>query len=398
MKNVLLLTNIYPNNDPKYEGTHVCHFFTKEWVKMGYCVRVAHFDSLFPKPYYWVGKLFMSRIQAKTGAVTYTKTPRKSIIYTVEGVPVMFVPILKVIPHRLFSKKRMQVAFDIVCRNLEHDNFKPDIITGHFTIPQLQMIAFFKKKWPYVKTCLVLHNAGENIPSIYKNYMELMSSVDIWGLRSKAFKEKFELFYHPKRDFVCYSGIPENYIKSTNKDFSNGVKKFAFVGSLYELKRVDDTIRALNMAFPDGGYTFTVAGAGAEMDRLKRLCVELNVQNNVTFLGQIKRDEAQEVMREADCFIMVSTRESYGLVYVEAMAKGCITIATRGQGGDGIINDGVNGFLCESSNPRALADLILSVSQMTSSELSGVSANAVVTASNLTNIKVAEQYINSIIS
>ena len=62
MKNILMLTNIYPNNDPEYGGTAVCHTFTMEWASMGYNVRVVHFDSLFPRPYYWVGKLFNERI------------------------------------------------------------------------------------------------------------------------------------------------------------------------------------------------------------------------------------------------------------------------------------------------------------------------------------------------
>lgn len=39
MRNILLVTNIYPNNDPQYGGTAVCHSFTTEWVKMGYTLK-----------------------------------------------------------------------------------------------------------------------------------------------------------------------------------------------------------------------------------------------------------------------------------------------------------------------------------------------------------------------
>ena len=42
---------------------------------------------------------------------------------------------------------------------------------------------------------------------------------------------------------------------------------------------------------------------------------------------------------------MISQGEAFGLVYLEAMARGCITIASRGEGFDGIIKDGINGFL-----------------------------------------------------
>ena len=50
-------------NDKTYEGTPVCHFFTREWVKMGYNVKVVHFESLFPRYYYWIGKLFKKLIR-----------------------------------------------------------------------------------------------------------------------------------------------------------------------------------------------------------------------------------------------------------------------------------------------------------------------------------------------
>lgn len=395
MKNILLLTNIYPNNDPNYDGTRVCHFFTQEWVKMGYNVQVVHFDSLFPRPYYWIGKLFKSKIQAKTGTVAYTDTPRKSVSYVVDGVPVLFVPMFKLIPHKAPSQKRMQKAFDIMLRHLNSQGFVPDVITSHFTLPQLQMLHYCKKQWSGIRTCLVLHNAGEGL-SAYPNYMDLMPSVDVWGFRSKAFLEKFEQRFGKHKDFICYSGIPERYIEPVEKTFEGGVRKFAFVGSLYELKRVEDTLRALKLAFPNGGYSFTIAGSGDEMDRLKTLCSELGIQDNVKFLGQVKRDEAQEVMREADCFVMVSSHEAFGLVYVEAMAKGCITIATRGQGGDGIITDGVDGFLCESKQPEKLAGLLKNIAAMSPDDLKKMSQKAIERSKELSNGKVAESYLKNI--
>lgn len=90
---------------------------------------------------------------------------------------------------------------------------------------------------------------------------------------------------------------------------------------------------------------------------------------------------------------MVSAHEAFGLVYVEAMAKGCITIATKGQGIDGVIIDGVNGFLCEPNNPEALAKVINRIKSLSTEELNSISKKAVKTASELTDRKVAETYI-----
>lgn len=395
MKNILLITNIYPTNNPNYGGTHVCHFYTREWLKMGYNVRVIHFDSLFPKPYYWVGRLFQSLIQAKTGCVADIDTSTKSIEYSVDQVPVFFVPLKKYIPHRRFSKKVMNGAFRLVCDYLKKNNFEPNVVVGHFALPQLEFLNMFKKEFPNIKTTMILHSNGSNIKTIYKDdYSKFMSSVDVWGFRSVAFKNQFEAIYGKQNDeFLCYSGIPEKYIQPIKRNFDTGVKNFSFLGSLYKLKRVEDTVNALNISFGNEDFHFDVVGSGAEETALKKLVSDLKLSNKITFHGHQKRDIAQEIIAKSDCFVMVSAHEAFGLVYVEAMAKGCITIATKGQGIDGVIIDGVNGFLCESCNPEALAKVIDRIRSLSTEELNSISKKAIETASELTDRKVAENYL-----
>ncbi len=399
MRNILLITNIYPNNDPQYGGTKVCHNFTTEWVKMGYNVKVVHFDSLFPRPYYWFGELFNEKIQAKTGTVAYTKTPRKPTRYTVDNVPVIFVPLKKYVPHKAPSQRQTEKAFRYVVGQLQNDGFIPDVVTAHFVLPQLLFMPLFKKQYPEARTCLVLHGPSSLFQHFYPlNYKELMPTVDVWGFRSLAFQHSFEKrFGNEKPMFLCHSGIPEKYIEPVNKDFTNGVKRFVFVGSLYELKNVDITLRALHKAMAGKDYTFDIVGSGAENENLHHLVEELGMKDHVVFHGQMKRDEAQNIIRNADCFVMVSSREAFGLVYVEAMAKGCIVIGTKGQGIDGIVKHGENGFLCKARDVDGLADIINQVVSQSQDDLKRISSKAAETAANLTDMKVAEHYIQSII-
>ena len=80
MQKILLLTNIYPNNDPSYGGTKVCHSFTTEWQKMGYDVRVVHIESLFPRPFYWVGRFLYKFIQDYGYDHAYTIGALKNVV------------------------------------------------------------------------------------------------------------------------------------------------------------------------------------------------------------------------------------------------------------------------------------------------------------------------------
>ncbi|MGI5848067.1 MAG: glycosyltransferase [Candidatus Cryptobacteroides sp.] len=396
--NILLLTNIYPNNDPSYGGTAVCHSFTKEWKAMGYNVRVIHFDSLFPKPYYCVGKLFADKIRARTGTVAYIKTPRRPVSYDVDGIPVDFVPLKKWVPHTSPSKRQINGAFEYLCDKMDREDFVPDAITAHFVLPQLEFLHLLKQKYPAAKSCLVLHGNSAALQQTYpEKYRDYMKSVDVWGFRSMAFQMDFEKHFgtYPE-EFLCYSGIPEKYLEPVERDFSGGVKRFAYVGSLYELKNVDITLRALKEAMADRKYTFDIVGAGAEFGYLNYLVDKLGMRSHVIFHGQKTRDEAQRIVRNADCFVMVSSSEAFGLVYVEAMAKGCIVIGSKGQGIDGIVKHGDNGFLCKSRDVVALADIFRDITEMSPADLKEISCKAVATATELTDRKVAEKYVKAI--
>ena len=93
---------------------------------------------------------------------------------------------------------------------------------------------------------------------------------------------------------------------------------------------------------------------------------------------------------------MISKNEAFGLVYLEAMAAGCITIASRNEGFDGVIKDGVNGFLCEAGNIKELSEIINKINALSIEEKKEISINAMNTARSLTNRKAAKKYLSSL--
>ena len=51
------------------------------------------------------------------------------------------------------------------------------------------------------------------------------------------------------------------------------------------------------------------------------------------------------MLSKSNIFVLPSSPEGFGITYVDAMNNGCIVIGTRGEGIDGFVKDGVNGFL-----------------------------------------------------
>ena len=55
-KRVLVVTPVYPADDIPKTDTPVVHYFTREWVKMGYEVKVIHCVTNFPNIFYYLIK------------------------------------------------------------------------------------------------------------------------------------------------------------------------------------------------------------------------------------------------------------------------------------------------------------------------------------------------------
>ena len=121
-----------------------------------------------------------------------------------------------------------------------------------------------------------------------------------------------------------------------------------------------------------------------------------NLESCIHLLGHLSREQVFEKMTAADCFVMISENETFGLVYLEAMAQGCLVIASEREGMDGIIEHGVNGFLCKAGDAIELSNIIKHINNLSIEERKVISFNALNTVRNLTDRRVAQLYLDAI--
>lgn len=135
-----------------------------------------------------------------------------------------------------------------------------------------------------------------------------------------------------------------------------------YTGWLQKLKKLDVTLRAfaaLKEKYPDASFTVTGCGKTKEEDQApRRLAAELELGESVTFSGYLDNPSAIAQMGKARFFVMPSYPEGFGVVYLEAMFMGCITIGTEGQGIADLIVSGENGFLVPPDDPEAIVRII----------------------------------------
>lgn len=392
---ILLLTSIYPSEDKPRGFTPVVHYFAREWVKMGYEVKVIHNQTKFPFLFYLSPKFIKNYLESRLGfgMPNYRMTKEKK--YSIDGVLVHRIPLRRIFPKIKFFKYSLKSQVEkIISSNLK-EGFIPDVILSHWAYPQLNLIVELKKNYNCI-TSLVFHS------NIFKepNSINLINQIDVVGFRSKNLRNEFnELYNGSYKSFLCYSGIRKESIIDLSIDkHKKKIGTFIFVGNLIKRKFPDLVIKCFLSLQGVETRNLLIIGEGPEKQKLLNICSDSIYSNNINFLGQIDREEVLNYMQMAECFIMVSENEIFGLVYIEAMAKGCIVIAAKNEGIDGVIKHGENGFLCNSGDIDELKIIINEIDRMSIDEKNEIAQNAIKTALKLTEYSVANEYINKVIS
>jgi len=160
--------------------------------------------------------------------------------------------------------------------------------------------------------------------------------------------------------------IPVNldyfFSKSVNsREFSLDRKPIIlFVGQIKGVKGIHNLIEALHILKKEDGPTpkLLIAGDITDQDdagfyqELKSRAKGLDIE----FLGWIPHENLPEIYQKADIFVLPSFSEGLGMVIMEAMASGLPVIAARTSGSKELIEDGINGFLINAGNPKAIKD------------------------------------------
>jgi glycosyltransferase involved in cell wall biosynthesis len=120
-------------------------------------------------------------------------------------------------------------------------------------------------------------------------------------------------------------------------------------------KGQDRVIRVLgDLERTAGPVHYVIAGSGDDRPRLEDLACSNRVSHLITFAGFVPDEEIQDHYRLADAFVMPSTGEGFGIVFLEAMACGCPVIAGNRDGSVDALANGELGCLVDPHSPDEL--------------------------------------------
>lgn len=144
-----------------------------------------------------------------------------------------------------------------------------------------------------------------------------------------------------------------------NIDFSqkkSGIFNFLHISLLDDKKNIPVLIHAFAARFRgQADITLTIGGQGPARPALEALARTLDINEQVSFPGELSRSQVRAALSKSDAFVLPSRFETFGVVLVEALAMGVPVIATRSGGPEDIVTES-NGILIPVDDMHALAD------------------------------------------
>lgn len=115
------------------------------------------------------------------------------------------------------------------------------------------------------------------------------------------------------------------------------------VSNFRRVKRIEDVVRVFHGILQHKKARLIMTGDGPEKEPAERLCQELGITEEVSFLGNYF--DISQILCVSDLFLLPSEAESFGLAALEAMAAG-VPVISSNAGGLGEVNQqGFSGFL-----------------------------------------------------
>lgn len=272
-------------------------------------------------------------------------------VYSV-NIPIGRVPfIVYDILHLMILKSRFK-------RIEKQEKKKIELVHAHF-LRLGYITALANKKWniPFVFT---EHSSDINKNDIEKRiftrakytYKHCDKLIAVSPSLSKRIRESFEI----ESEYVPNILDIDNF-KLGEKRTREGFR-FISVGNLVYLKRMDLLIRAFDQAFGrNDQVTLTIVGDGPERDKLDALIQSKGLETRVLMKGSLTREEISDLFDDCDGFALVSQSETFGVAYIEALAKGLPVIGTRCGGPEVFINP-QNGVLIDVDDEMQLIEAL----------------------------------------
>lgn len=247
-----------------------------------------------------------------------------------------------------------------------------DLLHVHYAIPHAVCAILAKQmSGTNIKIVTTLHGTditvlGYDLTMTDAIRFGIEQSDAVTAVSNSLIEQTYDLIHPQKKIVPVYNFIDERVYKKMNATILKeefGIrpeeKVVIHVSNFRAVKRVPDVVKSFNLIQEQLDAKLLLIGDGPEMTVVSKLVEKLNLRDKVLFLG--KQDNLEELYSISDLMLLLSEKESFGLVALEAMACGVPCIGTNIGGLPEVIINGETGFICELGNIEEIAEKSLHI-------------------------------------
>lgn len=257
------------------------------------------------------------------------------------------------------STKISFIQYKYLLKKIIKEQGKPDVIYSHYLM--LSFYALFLRKSFNIPLVSIEHWSelakDKLIPEAETLGKLTYGGVDKLICVSYALKSMVKKHFNKDSD-VVYNVVADNFCRATLNFKIENKLKFITIGSLIHRKGFDlliDAFSKLNLS--KDRWELVIIGKGEEFDNLRKRINYLGLQDNIYLLGQKTKEQIIELFKDSNIFVLSSRKETFGVVYAEAMMMGLPVIATICGGPEEFVRE-TDGLLVPVDDVDALADAI----------------------------------------
>lgn len=253
-------------------------------------------------------------------------------------------------------------------------NYHLDLLHVHYAIPHASAAYMAKqilqKEGINIPVITTLHGTDITLVGRDKTYAPVVTfsinqSDAITAVSENLKEETLKHFKIEKNievivNFVDVERFNKKPIDAFRKAIAPAGEKILLHASNFrKIKRVEDVIKIFSNVRKETPAKLLLVGDGPERNSIEDLCRELNVHDDILFVG--KQEQMEDIFSIADVFLLTSEYESFGLVALEAMAARVPVVSTNA-GGLGEINiHGKTGYLSNIGDIDSMSKQVLSI-------------------------------------
>lgn len=237
---------------------------------------------------------------------------------------------------------------------------RPDLIHVHCGLYGGAAAALIKEKYniPYIVTEHSSQVLNGTMDEYHKGLLEKgYNNANYLISVGEKLKEKMKGYTNNKIEVIPNIVNTERFIPNNKSE--KGKFRFLSVSFLNPNKNVDLTIKAFSRAFKNKeNVELYIAGDGSERLKLEALVKDLGVESKVKFLGKVSREDLPNFLNRGNAFVLPSKYETFGVVYIEALACGLPIIATKCGGPEDFYREDL-GYMIEAPEEEALCEAMI---------------------------------------